>query len=133
MLVPGRASPSNRRDQPLLRKRPVRRGHGDVRAVDRRRSHARCVRRRRDRRRRWGPVAYLWASEDTIYGRFGYGAASQAAQMTLAVERTRFREPFEGRGTVRLVDLEEAAETFPLLYERTAAVRAGMFSRSDAW
>ena len=26
------------------------------------------------------PVAYLWATEETIYGRFGYGLASLATE-----------------------------------------------------
>ncbi|HEY6962328.1 MAG TPA: GNAT family N-acetyltransferase [Gaiellaceae bacterium] len=86
-----------------------------------------------DCRERGEPVAYLWASEDTIYGRFGYGIASRAAQMTLARERTAFREPFAPRGTVRLVGLEEAAVAFPPLYERMLAQRPGLTSRTDAW
>jgi predicted acetyltransferase len=86
-----------------------------------------------DVRARGEPVAYLWASEDTIYGRFGYGSASRAGDMTLASERTAFAQPFEPRGTVRLVGLDEAARTFPPLYEGTAALRAGLFTRDDAW
>ncbi len=57
-----------------------------------------------DCRARGDLVAYLWASESTIYGRFGYGLASQIGSFALARERTAFAEPFEPRGTVRLVD-----------------------------
>ena len=32
------------------------------------------------------PVAYLWATEDTIYGRFGFGLASFTAEIDLARE-----------------------------------------------
>ncbi len=78
-------------------------------------------------------VAYLWASEATIYGRFGYGLASLAGSATIPTERTRFALPFEPRGTVRLVDLEEAARAFPPLYEQVFAQRPGMFSRSKEW
>lgn len=83
--------------------------------------------------RRGDAVAYLWASEGTIYGRFGYGLASRVGEMTLARERTAFAVPFEPRGRVRLVDLAEAASTFPPLYEQVAAQRPGMFSRTQAW
>ena len=86
-----------------------------------------------DCRRRGDVVAYLWASEGTIYGRFGYGLASRVGEMTLAKERTAFAVPFEPRGRVRLVDLEEAARTFPPLYEQLLAQRPGMFSRTQAW
>ena len=86
-----------------------------------------------DSRERGDLVAYLWASEATIYGRFGYGLASQIGSMSLAQDRTRFAQPFEPRGTVRLVDLEEAARTFPALYEEVRAQRPGLFARSTAW
>ena len=48
-------------------------------------------------------------------------------------ERTRFAQPFEPRGTVRLLDLDEAAKLFPPLYEQVFAQRPGMFTRSKAW
>jgi predicted acetyltransferase len=86
-----------------------------------------------DCRGRGDAATYLWASEGTIYGRFGYGLASRMGSVTLAQERTRFAQPFEPRGTVRLVDLDEAARTFPLLYEQAFAARPGLFSRSQAW
>lgn len=79
------------------------------------------------------PVAYLWASEATIYGRFGYGLGSRIGAMTLAKERTAFAQPFAQRGRVRLVDEREAVATFPELYERVFAQRPGMFSRSREW
>jgi predicted acetyltransferase len=86
-----------------------------------------------DCRARGDVAAYLWASEATIYGRFGYGLASRIGEISLAKDRTRFAVPFEPRGTVRLVDLEEAARTFPPLYEEIVAQRPGMFARSKAW
>jgi predicted acetyltransferase len=86
-----------------------------------------------DCRARGDAVTYLWASEATIYGRFGYGLASRIGELTLARERTRFALPFEPQGTVRLVELDEAARTFPPLYEQLLAERPGMFARSMAW
>jgi predicted acetyltransferase len=86
-----------------------------------------------DCRARGDEVAYLWASEATIYGRFGYGLASRIGAVELARERTRFAQPFESRGTVRLLDFDESVQLFPPLYDAVFAQRPGMFSRSKAW
>ncbi|HEY5295314.1 MAG TPA: GNAT family N-acetyltransferase, partial [Gaiellaceae bacterium] len=86
-----------------------------------------------DCRARGDAVTYLWASEATIYGRFGYGLASRIGELTLAREHTRFALPFEPQGTVRLVEFDEAARTFPPLYEWVLAERPSMFARSKAW
>jgi len=86
-----------------------------------------------DCRARGDVAAFLWASEATIYGRFGYGLASRVGRMTLPKERTAFAVPFEPRGAVRLVDEEEALRAFPPLYEQVFAQRPGMASRSEAW
>jgi predicted acetyltransferase len=86
-----------------------------------------------DCRARGDAVAYLWASEATIYGRFGYGMASRMGQIELAKDRARFAAPFEPRGTFRLLDRDEAAQLFPPLYEQVVAQRPGMFTRSTAW
>jgi predicted acetyltransferase len=86
-----------------------------------------------DCRARGDYLAYLWASEATIYGRFGYGLASRMGEVSLAKDRARFAMSFEPRGTVRLVQLEEAARIFPPLYEQVVAQRPGMFIRSKDW
>lgn len=84
-----------------------------------------------DLRSRGEHVAYLWASEGTIYERFGYGMASLQGELFLPRERTAFARPFEPVGTVRLVSHERALETFPEIYARAA--RPGMFARTHAW
>jgi predicted acetyltransferase len=86
-----------------------------------------------DSRARGDLAAYLWASEGTIYPRFGYGLASRMGAISLATERTAFAQPFTPRGRVRLVDVEEAARTFPPLYEQVWVQRPGMSSRTRAW
>src|SRR5262249_35696912 len=78
-------------------------------------------------------AAYLWASEATIYGRFGYGLASRMGRMTLAKDRAQFAVPFTPRGTVRIVDEAEAFATFPALYDEVFKQRPGLNSRSDVW
>ena len=86
-----------------------------------------------DCRRRGDAAGALWASESTIYGRYGYGLASRITSMKLPRERTAFAAPFTPRGTVRLVALEEATRSFPPLYARAAEQRAGMMSRTPVW
>ena len=78
-------------------------------------------------------AAYLWASEGTIYGRFGYGLASRMGEITLSRDRTRFAQQFTPRGSVRIVDADEAGRTFPPLYEQMMKQRPGLFLRSKEW
>ena len=79
------------------------------------------------------PVACLWATEGTIYGRFGFGLASFTAEIDLARERSAFHAPFPSFGHVRLVSLGIAEELLAPIYERAAVETPGMFARSSAW
>src|SRR3954449_160091 len=79
------------------------------------------------------PIAALWASEETIYGRFGYGVAAFCGEIKLAHEYTSFAQPFEPEGTIRFLEPEEAGQTVPAVYERVRQQWPGMFSRSDLW
>jgi len=78
-------------------------------------------------------IAALWASEETIYGRFGYGIASWACEMTLQRVWSAFAQPLERRGQVRFVSPEEAVELFPSVWEAMRRQRPGVPSRSEAW
>lgn len=79
------------------------------------------------------PLAALWASEDTIYGRFGYGTATMQALIDLPRHRARFLDgsPIEGR--LRLVEQDEALKAFPQVYDRVRAATPGTFRRSEKW
>ena len=79
------------------------------------------------------PVAYLWASEDTIYGRFGFGWASFAAEIDLPRERSASHAPFAPFGRVQLVSPGAAEEFVAPVYERVAVETPGMFARSSTW
>jgi predicted acetyltransferase len=79
------------------------------------------------------PIAALWASEETIYGRYGYGRAAFAGEVAIPHERIGFVSPLERRGTVRLIDAEEAARAFPPLHESFRRERPGAFSRTHDW
>jgi predicted acetyltransferase len=86
-----------------------------------------------DSRRRGDLVAHLFASEGTIYGRFGYGLASRMGDAVIPKERTAFAEPFEPRGRVRFVEYDEAIRVIPPLYDEVRLRHAGLFSRSETW
>jgi predicted acetyltransferase len=86
-----------------------------------------------DAHERGEPLAALWASEETIYGRFGYGLAAFCGEIKLAHEYTSFAQQFEPEGTIRFLEPDEARETLPQVYERVRALWPGMFSRNDLW
>ena len=79
------------------------------------------------------PVAVLWASEDQIYSRYGYGPASLQGEIDVARAYAAFGEPLERRGRIRLLDKDEAAEALPPIHQRVAAETPGMFARSADW
>jgi predicted acetyltransferase len=86
-----------------------------------------------DAHERSEPIAALWASEETIYGRFGYGAAAYAGEVRIPREYVDYVAPRESAGKIRIVDLDEALEKFPPLWEALAHVRPGVFIRSPEW
>jgi predicted acetyltransferase len=83
--------------------------------------------------RRGEPVAYLWATEDMIYGRFGYGIASFTAEIDLPRERSAYHASLPAVGAARLVPLSEAEELVAPVWARVAAENPGMFARTTAW
>jgi predicted acetyltransferase len=87
----------------------------------------------RDIHDRGEPIAALWASEETIYGRFGYGLAAWCGEMKLPREWSAFAKPLERRGRTRLVTPEEALELFPPVWEELRKQRPGVFARPPAW
>jgi predicted acetyltransferase len=86
-----------------------------------------------DAHERGEPIAALWASEETIYGRFGYGRAAFAGDVSIPRERVAFAHPHEPRGAVRIVDADEAQERFPPLWDALGDERPGVHSRSKDW
>ncbi len=87
----------------------------------------------RDIRERGEPVAALWASEETIYGRFGYGLASLCMNLAARRRHVRVRPELERRGSVRLIDQDEALRVLPGLYDRVRRRSPGFVSRTREW
>jgi len=78
------------------------------------------------------PLAMLWASDERIYGRFGYGMASLVGWPAVPREAP-FAVELEPRGQIRLVDREEALELFPRVWDAVRPEIPGMLARSRDW
>lgn len=87
----------------------------------------------RDVRERGEPLAALWASEETIYGRFGYGLASMLLALDVDRSAVRIRPDLPRVGSVRLVDHDEALRVLPRLYDRVRKRSVGFLSRTADW
>lgn len=79
------------------------------------------------------PVAYLWASEDAIYQRFGFGLAALFADMEIERHRATFLGDPPASGRMRLLSPAEALGVLPALYETCRRQTPGAFGRSRAW
>ena len=87
-----------------------------------------------DIRERGEPIASLWASEDTIYGRYGYGASSRCLHVLAPRVSAELRPDLPPReGDVRFVDHDEAMRAFPRIYDRLRRGRPGFVLRSKDW
>jgi predicted acetyltransferase len=78
-------------------------------------------------------IAILWASEGSIYQRFGYGLATKMAEIDIERERTAFLRDEPRTGTMRLISSAEALDALPDVYERARRMTPGMYVRSRDW
>jgi len=83
-----------------------------------------------DSRRREEPVSILWASESSIYGRFGFGNTTRHADRVVEKAHAVLRSEITAPGTVRLIDKEEALRALPQVYERAVARYPGWIERT---
>ncbi|MGK3967291.1 GNAT family N-acetyltransferase [Sorangium sp. So ce118] len=86
-----------------------------------------------DARAEGRPISSLWATEGSIYGRFGYGLASRACSISIERDRTAFRGEAAGEGRARLLGEAEALEAFAPVWERARPLFPGMLARSKVW
>jgi predicted acetyltransferase len=82
-----------------------------------------------DARSRSEAVAGLIASESSIYGRFGFGLATEMAELTINSRQGEFLRPAP-EIRIQLLDRDEAAKLVPEVYDRQRRTRAGEVSRS---
>ncbi|HEU4534697.1 MAG TPA: GNAT family N-acetyltransferase, partial [Polyangiaceae bacterium] len=78
-------------------------------------------------------IMALWTTEGPIYGRYGYGLASFAGDVSVECDRAAFADPRPPAYRARFVGESEAAELFPPLWERVRRQTPGMPSRSPGW
>jgi predicted acetyltransferase len=98
-----------------------------------RRGHMRALMRRQldDVRAAGEAVAALWASEGSLYGRFGYGPATTAASYEAFLWRARLQEPSGDH--VRVVDPADALDHLRGVYEAVRPRVPGLMSRGGGW
>ncbi|MGD0440196.1 MAG: GNAT family N-acetyltransferase [Acidimicrobiales bacterium] len=84
-------------------------------------------------------LAVLYASEGGIYGRYGYGPATFGARYEVDKRHAGLMTPVatrcgsstgDGPGSVRLLELAQAAEAFPVVHAAYVPTRVGEMDRS---
>lgn len=87
-----------------------------------------------DVRARGEALAILWASESAIYGRFGYGVATQMEILRIPHEYRALRDDSVlAPGRVRLMAADEARVALPPAHEAMRLLTPGAVSRSEKW
>jgi predicted acetyltransferase len=77
------------------------------------------------------PVSILTASEWQIYGRFGYGPASERVSLEVRTDEVEF---FATRsGAVAIVGVHDLRSIAPEIYERIRPATVGALSRDPEW
>lgn len=79
------------------------------------------------------PLACLWASEDPIYGRFGFGTGTRGLTVEIDSSRPLALRIAPDERPLRLVDIAEAPALLGPYYERTRAARGGRIARTESW
>jgi len=78
------------------------------------------------------PLAILTASEGGIYGRFGYGPASQVRKTVIDRRRALLSRSGDA-GRVEVVTAERARAQAPEVHRRWRELTPGSINRTDAW
>ena len=101
----------------------------------RRRGILRAMMRRMidDIHERGEPIAILWASEGSIYQRFGYGLATYSVNLEAETRLCGYARDWPSEGSFRLLTQEEAAGVIAPIYDTARAQRAGFLGRTPEW
>ncbi|MDQ2849885.1 MAG: GNAT family N-acetyltransferase [Actinomycetota bacterium] len=79
------------------------------------------------------PMAALWASESSIYGRFGYGVAAWSAELGGQTARSSFVPEVPTSGSTVEVDSDQWLAAAKPVWEVVRAQQPGMFDRAGDW
>lgn len=86
----------------------------------------------RDFAERGVPASILTASEGSIYGRFGYGAASHVSKTVIDRRRAELNVGGDA-GTVTRMSNAQARERLPDIHRRWQEITPGAVNRTEAW
>jgi predicted acetyltransferase len=88
-----------------------------------------------DARARGYAISGLWASESSIYGRFGFGVASEGHAVEIQAAPTlELVGPLAGQlDELVFIDAARARRELPPVYQRALAARPGALMRSAQW
>jgi predicted acetyltransferase len=86
-----------------------------------------------DLRERGDTVAVLWASEGTIYGRFGYGIGARAARLVARRPVARLAPVAAAGAPLRAGPAGEHVEGMRAVYDLVRPQRPGMLDRLGPW
>ena len=78
------------------------------------------------------PIAVLGSSESIIYGRFGYGHATEALGFEIERAHAAFRQPPRDEGRLRVLDAVEAKQALPRIFDVARRRQPGELARDDA-
>jgi predicted acetyltransferase len=81
--------------------------------------------------RRGEAIAGLTASEAVIYGRFGYGVATQFVEAKVRKSGTAFLTEPRASGRIRMVWEDEKPKVLPLIFDAWRRQRVGSVDRSE--
>lgn len=81
------------------------------------------------------PIAVLWASENKIYPRYGYGPAAKRLSMDITTREVKPpAAPPPGAGSrLRLIEPSDTIAELSKLYEQLRPERTGWSSRDERW
>lgn len=79
------------------------------------------------------PLACLWPSESAIYGRYGFGAATEVCRIEIDSTRPLALRTAPDNRPLRMIDPAGAPAVLAPRYDATLARRAGRFTRDEGW
>jgi predicted acetyltransferase len=122
LMIPGASIPMA--GFTLVSVRPSHRRRGVLRAM--------VAKHNQDMLDRGEAISGLWASETSIYPRFGYGLAAESYLLETDTRHLKFKDE-AGGDEIRLIDTDEALRRLAPIYARFMTGRPGMYARSSAW
>ncbi len=79
------------------------------------------------------PLAMLWASEGSIYQRFGYGLTTFTVNLETETAASQYWRDWPIEGSYRLLPAGEGRELVAPVYDAVRRTRAGFLGRNPEW